>query len=167
MSSEGLAPPLGENVSFFSGPPLVRYGGGGRDGGRMQILESTCCTCGQLEAAVCEVMTRFHREVVGRGPDQVSASLKCCTLVIHLKGVLTTAEKHLVDANGQASEGVEMVRAMRAQIVRHVRPLILEALAATIGHRATSLFHDFAPTSNEEVFVVIFSPDRGTRPRPE
>ena len=116
---------------------------------------------------MCEVMTRFHREVVGRGPDQVSASLKGCTAVIHLKGVLTTAERHLVDANGQASEGVEMVRAMRSQIVRHVRPLILEALAATIGRRATSFFHDFAPTSNEEVFVVIFSPDRETRPRPE
>lgn len=116
---------------------------------------------------MCEVMTRFHREVVGRGPDQVSASLKGCTAVIHLKGVLTTAERHLVDANGQASEGVEMVRAMRSQIVRHVRPLILEALAAAIGRRATSFFHDLAPTSNEEVFVVIFSPDRETRPRPE
>ena len=133
----------------------------------MQIPDNNCCTCGQLEAALSEVMTRFHREVIGRGPDQVTASLKGCTLVIHLKGVLTTAEKHLVVADGQASEGIEMVRAMRNEIVRQVRPLILEALAATIGHRATSFFHDFVPASNEEVFVVIFTPGRGVPPRPE
>lgn len=129
------------------------------------MAEANGRTSGQIEAAVCEVMTRFHRDVVGRGPDQVSASLQGENLVIHLKGVLTTAEEHLVAADGQTSQGVEMVRAMRDQIVRRARNVLLDALAARMGHRATSLFHDVAPTSNEEVFVVGFTPDRGKRSR--
>ncbi len=129
------------------------------------MAEANGRTGGQIEAAVCEVMTRFHRDVVGRGPDQVSASLQGNRLVIHLKGVLTTAEEHLVDADGQSSQGVEVVRAMRDQIVRRARNLLLDALAARMGHRATSLFHDVAPNSNEEVFVFNFSTDQGKRSR--
>ena len=53
-------------------------------------------TSGEIEAAVCEGMSRFQQEYMGRGPKDVHAYLIGDLLVVRLKGVLTAAEQHLV-----------------------------------------------------------------------
>lgn len=113
-------------------------------------------TTGQIEAAVCTIVTRFHRDVVGRGPGRVTASMQGDRLFVHLQGVLTTAEACLVDRDA-AEGGCDMIRALRDRLVRQSRAQLLESLGATVGRRAESLLHDVAPASDEEVFVVGFS----------
>ncbi len=121
-------------------------------------------SAGQIEAAVCEVVTRFHREVVGRGPGHVTASIQGDRLFVHLRGVLTTAEERLVD-DGSPAGGAEMVRTLRDRLVRQSRERLLESLGATVGRSAESLLHDVAPASDEEVFVVGFTRDQGPKRR--
>ena len=113
---------------------------------------------GQIEAAVCEVVTRFHRDVVGRGPGRVTASIEGDRLYVHLRGVLTPAEECLVKGDS-ASGGSDMIRALRDRLVRQSRDQLLASLGATVGRRADSLLHDVAPSSDEEVFVVSFTRD--------
>ena len=51
---------------------------------------------GEVEAAICEGITRFEQEYMGRGPKDIHAHLIQDLLVVRLKGVLTAAEQQLV-----------------------------------------------------------------------
>ena len=119
---------------------------------------------GQVEAAACDVITRFHRDVVGRGPDQISASLQGDCLFVHLRGVLTRAEETLRATDGQTpAQGEALIRTVRDEVVRRARDTLLDALSGTIGRRTESLLHDIAPDSDEEMFVVTFADERAPR----
>src|SRR6187455_502151 len=64
-----------------------------------QLRERTATTVktqGEIEAAVCEGMSRFEQEFMGRGPKDIRAHLIGNLLLIRLQGVLTAAEQHLV-----------------------------------------------------------------------
>lgn len=121
-------------------------------------------SAGQVEAAACDVITRFHRDVVGRGPDQISASLQGDCLFVHLRGVLTRAEETLRATDGQTpAQGEALIRTVRDEVVRRARDTLLDALSGTIGRRTESLLHDIAPDSDEEMFVVTFADERTPR----
>ena len=121
-------------------------------------------SAGQVEAAACDVITRFHRDVVGRGPDQISASLQGDCLFVHLRGVLTRAEETLRATDGQSpAQGEALIRTVRDEVVRRARDTLLDALSGTIGRRTESLLHDIAPDSDEEMFVVTFADERAPR----
>ena len=51
-------------------------------------------TQGEIEAAICEGISRFEQEYMGRGPKDIHAHLIGDLLVVRLQGVLTAAEQH-------------------------------------------------------------------------
>ena len=53
-------------------------------------------TQGEIEAAVCEGVSRFEQEYMGRGPKDIRAHLLGDLLVIRLQGILTATEQQLV-----------------------------------------------------------------------
>ena len=53
-------------------------------------------TQGEIEAALCEGISRFEQDYMGRGPKDIHAHMLGDLLVVRLKGVLTAAEQHLV-----------------------------------------------------------------------
>ena len=53
-------------------------------------------TQGEIEAGICEGITRFEQEYMGRGPKDIHAHLIGDLLVVRLQGVLTEAEQQLV-----------------------------------------------------------------------
>ena len=59
---------------------------------------------GEIEAAVCDGVSRFQQEFVGRGPRDIHAHLLGTLLVVRLQGVLTPAERQLV-APGAVADG--------------------------------------------------------------
>ncbi len=46
-------------------------------------------TQGEIEAAICEGMSRFQQEYMGRGPKDIRAHLIGDLFVVRLRGVLT------------------------------------------------------------------------------
>jgi hypothetical protein len=52
-------------------------------------------TQGEIEAAICEGISRFLQEYMGRGPKDIHTYLIGDLLVVRLKGVLTAAERVL------------------------------------------------------------------------
>ncbi len=52
-------------------------------------------TQGEIEAAICNGITRFEQEYRGRGPKRIEAYLLDDFIVVRLQGLLTTAEQQL------------------------------------------------------------------------
>ncbi len=111
-------------------------------------------TQGEIEAAICEGITRFEQEYMGRGPKDIHAHLIGDLLVVRLQGVLTAAEQQLVKSL-QAEKGRDLLKQVRTQLIETARP-VLEALVQEVtGAKALSLHHDISTITGEE--VVLFT----------
>jgi uncharacterized protein YbcI len=111
-------------------------------------------TQGEIEASVCEGISRFEQEYMGRGPKDIRAHLIGDLLVVRLQGVLTAAEQHLVTTLAP-EKGRDLLKQVRTQLIETARPA-LEALVQDItGIKPRSLHHDISTLTGEE--VVIFT----------
>jgi uncharacterized protein YbcI len=111
-------------------------------------------TSGEIEDAICQGLSRFEQEYMGRGPKDVHTHLIGDLLVVRLQGVLTAAEQHLVKTL-QAEKGRDLLKQVRIQLMEAARP-IMEAMVEEItGVKVLSLHHDISTATGEE--VVIFT----------
>jgi uncharacterized protein YbcI len=111
-------------------------------------------TSGEIEAAICQGMSRFAQECMGRGPKNVHTHLIGDLIVVRLQGVLTAAEQHLVKSL-QADKGRDLLKQVRIQLIEAARP-ILEAMVEEItGITVLTLHHDISTKTGEE--VVLFT----------
>jgi uncharacterized protein YbcI len=109
---------------------------------------------GEIEAAVCEGMSRFEQEFMGRGPQEIHAHLINDLLVVRLQGVLTAAEQQLVKTS-QPEKGRDLLKQVRTQLVETARPYLETMLQEIIGTKVLSLHHDISTVTGEE--VVLFT----------
>ena len=122
-------------------------------------------TTGQLEAAACDAVTRLYRDMLGRGPGKVTASLQRNSLFVQLEDVLTTAEEALVRKDRpNHAQGIEMIREMRTHLVRISRSRLLAALSDAIGKQATGVMHDIDPDAGSEVLVFRLADAPDSKP---
>src|SRR5207302_11294822 len=98
-------------------------------------------TQGEIEAAVCEGISHFKQEYMGRGPKEVHAHLLGDLLVVRLRGVLTAAEQQLVKAL-PAEKGRDLLKQVRTHLVETARPLLEAMVEEATGVRPLSLHHD-------------------------
>jgi len=111
-------------------------------------------TRGEIEAAVCEGMSRFQQEFMGRGPRDIHAHLIGDLVVVRLQGVLTSAEQHLVKSL-PSEKGRDLLKQVRTQLIEQARPIVEEMIREAAGAKVVSLHHDISTVTGEE--VVIFT----------
>lgn len=111
-------------------------------------------TQGEIEAAVCEGISRFEQEYMGRGPKDIHTYLIGDLLVVRLKGVLTVAEQQLV-ASLTDEKGRDLLKQVRTQLIETARPVLEEMVQQVTGIKVMSLHHDISTTTGEE--VVLFT----------
>src|SRR6185436_19767858 len=112
---------------------------------------------GEIEAAICQGMSRFEQEYMGRGPTHVRAHLLGDLLVVRLEGVLTAAEQHLVMTLAP-EKGRDLLKEVRSQLIEIARP-VLEAMVLDVtGVKTLSMHHDISTLRGEE--VVLFALER-------
>ena len=111
-------------------------------------------TQGEIEAAICEGITRFEQEYMGRGPKDIHAHLIGDLLVVRLQGVLTAAEQQLVKTL-PAEKGRNLLKEVRTQLIETARPLLHALVQEITGTEALSLHHDISTVTGEE--VVLFT----------
>jgi uncharacterized protein YbcI len=111
-------------------------------------------TQGEIEAAICEEISRFEQEYMGRGPKDIHAHLLGDLLVVRLRGVLTTAEQQLVKTL-QADTGRGLLKQVRTQLMETARPVLEEKVQGITGVKVVSLHHDISTVTGEE--VVLFT----------
>ena len=117
-------------------------------------------TPGEIEAAICEGVSRFEQDYMGRGPKDIHAHLLDDLLVVRLRDVLTAAEKHLVKSL-PAEKGRDLLKQVRTHLVETARS-VLEAMVGEVTKvKVLSLHHDISTTTGEEVilFTLAESPD--------
>ena len=111
-------------------------------------------TSGEIEAAVCEGMSRFQQEYMGRGPKDIRAHLIDDLLVVRLKGVLTAAEQGLVKML-PAEKGRDLLKQVRTHLVETARPSMEAMITGITDVKVISLHHDISTHTGEE--VVLFT----------
>src|SRR5947208_4236454 len=116
-------------------------------------------TQGEIEAAICDGISRFEQEYMGRGPKDIHAYLIGDMLVIRLKGVLTNAEQQLVKTL-PAEKGRDLLKQVRSQLIETARPVLEAMVFEVTGVPVVTLHHDISTTTGEEVvlFTLATSP---------
>jgi uncharacterized protein YbcI len=115
---------------------------------------------GEIEAAVCDVVSRFQQEYMGRGPRDIHTHLVDNKLFVHLQGVLTAAEQRLIEAhaNGHVNErGAELLKQLRSHLVSSGRPLLEALVREVTGTPPVCVHHDISTDTGEEVIVFTLS----------
>jgi uncharacterized protein YbcI len=116
--------------------------------------DSEMKTRGEIEAAICQGMSRFELEYMGRGPKDIHAHLLGDLLLVRLHGVLSAAERHLATTLPN-EKGRDLLKQVRSQLIETARP-VLEAMVKDItGINVRSVHHDISTRTGEK--VVIFT----------
>jgi len=119
-------------------------------------------THGEIESAVCEAVTRFEQDYMGRGPKDIRTHLLGDLLVVRLQGVLTAAEQQLVKSLS-AEKGRDLLKQVRTHLIETARP-VMEAMVEEItGVKVLSMHHDISTVTGEE--VVLFTLAESPSPR--
>jgi len=111
-------------------------------------------TQGEIEAAICEGVSRFAQEYMGRGPKDIHAHLIGDLLVVRLQGVLTAAEQQLVKSL-PSEKGRDLLKQVRTHLIETARPVKEAMIQDVTGVKVLSLHHDISTVTGEE--VVLFT----------
>jgi len=122
--------------------------------GEQDTPESAPKTQGEIEAAICQGISHFEQEYMGRGPKDIHAHLIGDLLVVRLKGVLTAAEQQLVKSL-PTEKGRTLLKQVRTQLIETARPTLEALIQNVTGVRVLSLHHDVSTVTGEE--IVLFT----------
>jgi len=111
---------------------------------------------GEIEAAICEGVSRFEQEYMGRGPKDVHTHLIGDLLIVRLQGVLTAAEQQLVKTLAP-EKGRDLLKQVRTQLIETARPLMEAMVMEVTGCKVVSLHHDISTMTGEELVVFTLS----------
>ena len=136
---------------------------------------------GEIEAAVCDGISRFQQEFIGRGPRDIHSHLIGTLLVVRLQGVLTPAERQLVaprpehrglNGDGVATEnghapnnGRIILKQMRSHMVSTGRLQLAEIVENAVGVPLVSVHHDISTVTGEELIVFSLAETPVFRPK--
>jgi uncharacterized protein YbcI len=113
-------------------------------------------TQGEIEAAVCEGISRFEQDYMGRGPKDIRAHLLGDLLVVRLQGVLTAAEQHLAKSL-PGEKGRDLLKQVRTHLIEMARPTMEALVQEATGVKVLSLHHDISTATGEEVVVFALA----------
>jgi uncharacterized protein YbcI len=128
------------------------------DRDRMAVRKEKGCmkTRGEVEALICEGISHFMQEFMGRGPKEIRTYLIGNLLLVRLQGILTPAESSLA-AVQPPEKGRDMLKNVRAYMLETTRPRIDAVVQESTGLRCVSMHHDISTITGEEVFVFTLS----------
>ena len=112
-------------------------------------------TRGEIESAICEGISHFQQEYMGRGPKDIRTHLIGDLVVVRLVGVLTAAEKHLVRT--MSDRGRDLLKEVRTHLIETARPLMEAMIQKVTGIKVLSLHHDISTVTGEELVVFTLA----------
>ncbi len=118
-------------------------------------------TSGEIEAAICQAMSRFAQECIGRGPKDIRAHLIGDMIVVRLQGVLTAAEQHLIKTL-RYEKGRDLLKQVRTQLMETARPIMDSMVKEITGIKVLTLHHDISTRTGEEVDFLTLAESSDT-----
>jgi uncharacterized protein YbcI len=113
-------------------------------------------TQGEIETAICEGISRFEQDYMGRGPKDIHAHLLGDLVVVRLQGVLTAAEQHLAKSL-PAGKGRDLLKQVRAHLIETARPVLEAMIQEITGIMVLSVHHDISTVTAEEVILFALA----------
>jgi uncharacterized protein YbcI len=113
-------------------------------------------TRGEIEAAICEGVSRFEQNYMGRGPKDIHAHLIGDLLLVRLQGVLTPAEQHLAKSL-PVEKGRDLLKQVRTHLLETARPTMEALVQEATGVKVVSLHHDISTATGEKVLVFTLA----------
>lgn len=118
--------------------------------------DSVLKTPGEIEAAICQGISRFEQEYMGRGPKDIHAHLIGDLVVVRLQGVLTAAEQQLVKSL-PIEKGRNLLKQVRTHLVETARSLLEVLIREVTGVPVLSLHHDISTLTGEEIILFTLA----------
>ncbi|MBC8511571.1 MAG: DUF2294 domain-containing protein [Dehalococcoidia bacterium] len=112
-------------------------------------------TKGQIEAEISRAIVKLEQDYFGRGPLEAKTRILDNSIIIHLKGVLTPAERQLA----KDSDGVALIKGMRAQLFEGARTKLEEIIAEITGSRVLALHADISTRTGERLIAFTLDKD--------
>ena len=122
----------------------------------IRAREAAVKTQGEIEAAICEGLSRFEQEYMARGPKDIHTFLIGDLLVVRLQGVLTAAEQQLAKSP-PTERGRDLLKQVRTQLIETARPVMVAMVYEITGTTVLSLHHDISTITGEEVMVFTLA----------
>lgn len=109
----------------------------------------------KLEADISAAFIKFHRDLLGRGPQEAKTYIVQDMVITRFKGVLTVEEKHLVGNE----KGKILVKKMR-QVLREMYSRDFEEIVESLtGCKVLSSYSDISTKMGERIEVFIVDKD--------
>ena len=126
------------------------------NGRNVAQIEIDMKTQGEIEAAICEGISRFEQTYLGRGPKDIRAHLIGDLLLVRLQGVLTAAEQQLVKVLS-GEKGRDLLKQVRTHLIETARPTMEALVQEATGVKVLSLHHDISTATGEEIVVFTLA----------
>jgi uncharacterized protein YbcI len=113
----------------------------------------------EIAATICEGITRFEQDYMGRGSKDIHTHLIGDLVLVRLKGVLTEAEQQLVKTL-PAEKGRDLLKQVRSHLIKTARPVMKAMVEKVTGMTVVRLHHDISMVSGKAVvlFTLASSP---------
>jgi len=125
-----------------------------REGDDSGMIKLKLATCGQMEAAVSDVITRFEKEYMGRGPLETKTYIIDDMVITRLKGILTKAEMKLAKS-ADTARARDLIKQVRMELLESGRPILEDLIKRITRRRVVSLHSDISTASGEKVIIFI------------
>ncbi len=109
---------------------------------------------GQIETEICEAISKFEKDYMGRGPLETRVYIIEDMIVVRLKNVLTPAEIRLAGLN-DSKDGRELIKRIRFKLLEQGRPLLEAAMEEILGAKIISLHTDISTVTGERIIIFI------------
>ncbi|OIJ13427.1 hypothetical protein BKP37_10665 [Anaerobacillus alkalilacustris] len=106
---------------------------------------------GQLESEISKSITQWEKEYLGRGPIQVKTDIVRNMIIVHLKGILTPAERELT----KTETGMLSIKKIRADLVETGNEQLKEIIYQSTGEPVESFYTDISTRNAERIIVFM------------
>jgi uncharacterized protein YbcI len=113
-------------------------------------------TPSEVEAAICERITCFKQEHMGREPKDIHVHLIGDLVVVRLERTLTAAEQQLAKS-ASAANGSNPLKQMRSHLIELSRPYLEAMVQEITGVKLLSLHYDISTVTGEEVLLFTLA----------
>ncbi len=106
---------------------------------------------GQIEAEIAELIMKFEKEYIGRGPQNVKCYIIEDNILIKEKGVLTMAEQQLA----REMEGIKLIKQLRKKLIENSHEILSTLIKDITGIDIIAVHSDISTENGER--IIVFS----------
>ncbi len=120
-------------------------------------------TKGELESEISQIIIRFEKDHLGRGPLETRSFIIEDMVLVRLKKVLIQAELKVAESS-TTDRGRYLIKQLRQELIEQGRPILEAELQNLLGVRLISLHTDISTVTGERILVFTFDTRIPCRP---